>query len=124
MTISLYIPIPPSLNNSTANRRGGRRSTERYKAWKEAAGWEIKLQKPEPVIGPYRLTLFLPWTMAGDISNRIKAAEDLLVSLGVTPDDRHAVWVCAQRSNGIENGRCRVEVEEVMIFGIQDTVRL
>lgn len=85
----LTIPTPPSVNAMYANRkRGGRIKTPKYRAWIERAGWEIITQKPERIKGRYRVSITLP-RIRGDGDNRIKAILDLLVSLCITPDDRH-----------------------------------
>lgn len=109
MSFLVSIPIPPSVNamyrnnkdavpkgiyTPSGNRRG-RYKTKEYRAWIERAGWEIKAQNPTPVTGPYKLFLTLPRTR-GDPSNRIKSCEDLLVSLGLIPDDKHAVKVSVE----------------------------
>lgn len=89
------LPVPPSVNNLFANKRsGGRYKTKEYRAWIQEAGWTVNLQKPAPVHGKYKFFLTLP-KIKGDASNRIKAAEDLLVSLGLVDDDRHCVDVQA-----------------------------
>ncbi len=82
--------------------------------WKALAGWEVSCQKPQKIIGPYRLAISLPWAMRGDVSNRIKLAEDLLVAMHVISDDHNAVWVCAQRSKDVKADRCLIEVEEAL----------
>jgi Holliday junction resolvase RusA-like endonuclease len=107
---SLDLPIPPSANNLFPGQVKRVKSTE-YKAWLDAAGWEIKAQKPQPVTGPYSLRLMLPHAMQGDVSNRLKATEDLLVKHALTADDRRAMFVSAERSTLIPAGRCRVKVE-------------
>jgi Holliday junction resolvase RusA-like endonuclease len=95
MSFLISIPAPPSANNLFANSwRGGRHKTRAYRAWCQSAGWHVKLQKPEKVSGKYKLFLTLP-KIRGDASNRLKAVEDLLVSLGLIDDDRHCVSVTA-----------------------------
>ena len=112
--IRIDLPVPISLNNAYANRktgRGGRYPTKAHKAWKDAAGWELVAAKPGKISGPYCLTLLLAQTIRGDISNRIKLVEDLLVEHGITPDDRCAQSVGVRRSFHVITGRCLVIVE-------------
>lgn len=110
-SFSAEITIPPSSNNAYANVPGrGRVSTAAHKAWKRAAGWELAALKPPKFVCPYRLTIQVPYKLRGDVSNRIKLAEDLLVSLGITPDDRNAVSVTAERSPDVPEGRFIVTV--------------
>lgn len=89
------LPVPPSVNALYAHHKRRRYKTKKYDQWIERAGWEVMSQRPSPVKGPYRLYLSLPKTR-GDPDNRIKAASDLLVNLGLIPDDRHATSVHAE----------------------------
>ena len=120
----IELPLPISLNNAYANRkpfgatgpstfRGGRYPTREHVAWKKAAGWELTLAKPPKFSGPYKLKIMVPDKMRGDVSNRIKLAEDLLVENGVTPDDSQCVSATATRSEIVPKGRCILIVESV-----------
>ena len=110
--IRLELPLPPSTNGAYVNRPGkGRARSAKHAAWKREAGWLIKIAKPGKIAGPYRFTILLPIGMRGDISNRVKLAEDLLVELGVTPDDRHAIRSYPVRCADVPAGRCVIEVE-------------
>ncbi len=92
---------PPSLNNIYANVPGrGRVKSGRYKTWRSAAGWDIKA-----AIGPgfetYACPVLLDLTVEkprvrSDISNRIKAVEDLLTEMGVIADDSLVMEVRAR----------------------------
>jgi Holliday junction resolvase RusA-like endonuclease len=87
----ITLPTPPSVNNLYSNRKaGGRHKTRAYRQWCNDAGWEVKSQRPAPVHGKYKFFLTLP-LIRGDVTNRTKAAEDLIVSLGLVDDDRHCV---------------------------------
>lgn len=93
MAFLISIPVPPSVNQMYGNRQGrgrGRYKTKAYKDWIEAAGWQIKAQRVTPVDSKYRMFLSLP-KIRGDADNRLKGVSDLLVALGLTPDDRHCV---------------------------------
>lgn len=98
----VQIPLPPSSNGIYANKRsgGGKRSfgrvkTEKYKNWRDNAGKEVMIQRPRPVAGQYRALLTLPKSMNGDPDNRIKAALDLLVYMGLVEGDskKHCLGV-------------------------------
>lgn len=108
---TLDLPTPPSANNLYPGR-ARRFKSPAYKAWLVDAGLALNLQRPDRVAGPYALVLRLPAAMRGDVSNRIKAVEDLLVKHGVTPDDRHCVSSTALRCPDVAKGRCLVVVEE------------
>ena len=91
----INLPVPPSVNALYANRKGGRGpgryKTATYKAWLANADTYYLAQKRrvDPVSGPAIVTIRIPANTRGDVSNRIKAAEDFLVSRGITNDDRH-----------------------------------
>lgn len=96
--ITLTIPTPPSTNQLYAHRPGGVYLTPKYRRWKTEAGWAIQMQKPGKIKGPYTVELFVP--MLGDADNRCKSAGDLLVSMGVTDDDRHCMSITATKEPG------------------------
>ena len=108
--LEIDLPIGPSLNNMFPTYGGVRRKSRKYRAWLKEAGWELKAGKPGRVEGPYRLLLKLPAKMPGDVSNRLKAVEDLLVAHGITPDDRYAISSGAERCPDVPAGRCIVQV--------------
>ena len=88
----LVLPIPPSTNNLfRSGSRGGRYKTEAYKAWLDAAGWEIKLQRPPALHPPLRTCLKVlveaPVGQNRDIDNLLKPVLDVLVKMGVIADD-------------------------------------
>ena len=91
MTVIKGIPVPPSTNALYRNVAGkGRVRTERYVTWANAAGWLIQAQRPDRVPGRICLDISVQRQRANsDISNRIKAVEDLLVALGVIDDDKN-----------------------------------
>jgi Holliday junction resolvase RusA-like endonuclease len=94
--LCLVLPSPPSVNAMFANVPGrGRVKTKAYKAWRTAAGWELiaqlaqrRLNGHRPLF-PGRVTLLIDLQRGrGDASNRLKAAEDLLVTHHIIEDDR------------------------------------
>ncbi|MDE2020875.1 MAG: RusA family crossover junction endodeoxyribonuclease [Patescibacteria group bacterium] len=107
--MTLRLPVPPSVNSLYANVPGvGRITSRRYKQWQKEAGWQILIQKPPRVYGPYQLTITLPRLLRGDVTNRIKAAEDILVKHRVTDDDRFAEGVTIKRGDVTE---MEIEIE-------------
>jgi|SRR5690242_10252910 len=101
--MTLRLPVPPSVNSGYANIPGvGRIASKRLKAWKANAGWLVLIQKPKRVTGPYTLEITLPRKVRGDITNRIKFSEDLLVELRVTPDDSLNEGVTIKRGDVTE----------------------
>lgn len=86
----LRLPQPPSVNMLYRNVPGkGRRKTKRYMTWIRAADWSVLEQNPEPVKGwvIVDITVNRPDNRRRDISNTIKAVEDLLVTHELIEDD-------------------------------------
>ena len=88
---------PPSANQLFTNVKGrGRVRTRRYMTWQNAAGWELKAQKPTVCHCPVRVSIEVQRTLTkkgawslkeGDGDNLVKAIMDLLVTHGVLLDD-------------------------------------
>lgn len=80
---------PPSTNNLFANGTRGRYRTKAYQLWAEQAGYQIIEQGRHKLRGPVSLSIALvkPDRRKRDLSNAIKAVEDLLVSMAVIEDD-------------------------------------
>jgi len=118
--IVIRLPIPPSVNALYANRKDGRGKgrykTKAYADWlNEANSWlwpQYRKLDGLPVKGPCVVEIRLPAKMRGDASNRIKAAEDFLVSMGITEDDRTNWKVSAERDPSLSNddGFCVITV--------------
>lgn len=110
---TILLPIPPSVNGAWINVPGrGRVKSKAYKAWKEAAGWELQIQKPRKVIGPYEVRILMGKKRArSDADNRIKGILDLLVAHGITEDDSRMASVTCGWSDEVEPGKARVIVE-------------
>jgi len=90
--MKFIIAPPPSVNAIYRNVHGkGRVKTQRYLTWQRDGLNRLLAQGAKSFPGPVILTLCLPETERGDVSNRIKAAEDLLVKAGVIPDDSKAI---------------------------------
>lgn len=91
--------IPPSLNNIYVNVPGkGRVKSSRYRTWKTAAGWDVKLARIVQIGGPVHLSIIVekPRGVRSDISNRIKPLEDLLTDMDVLVDDSQVMKVSAE----------------------------
>lgn len=81
--------VPPSTNGLYFNRPGkGRVRTDRYRVWLQAAGWDMKRYHNIKFNEPVELHITLGKLRANsDMSNRIKAVEDLLVTHKIIPGD-------------------------------------
>jgi crossover junction endodeoxyribonuclease RusA len=87
--IRYTLPYPPSVNGLFFNATKGRVKTDAYKAWRRAAGNEIMAQGRQRIRGPVSLSVALvrPDKRRRDLSNTLKAVEDLLVEMQVIDDD-------------------------------------
>lgn len=95
----INLPFPPTTNTLFFNRAGrGRIRTDRYRTWCTAAGWDLKAQKPQAIEGNYSLEIILgrPDKRRRDVSNLIKAVEDLLVEHRIVEDDSKCADVRAR----------------------------
>lgn len=83
------LPFPPSVNNLFANVGNRRVRTARYKAWAKEAGQFILHQGRKRIHGHVSLSVALvrPDRRTRDLSNAMKAVEDLLVDMAVIDDD-------------------------------------
>lgn len=65
----------------------------RYRTWLNAAGWELQAAKPASFPGRIALNIALgkPDNRRRDLSNYVKAIEDLLVKHEVIKDDSFVV---------------------------------
>lgn len=87
--IRYELPYPPTTNHLFANVGRGRVKTDAYRAWRERAGYTIIEQGRKRIHGYVALSIALvrPDKRRRDLSNSIKAVEDLLVSMAVIDDD-------------------------------------
>lgn len=84
------LPFPPSVNNLFMNGKHGRFRSQRYDSWIQEAGAEIMRQRPKKVAGPVILLFEFQEGQdkrKRDISNLVKAPEDLLVKHGIIEAD-------------------------------------
>lgn len=83
------LPTPPSTNHLYCNVPGrGRVPSKEYLAWRTEAGWMLKAQRPKPVHGAVELSFAFRENNRRDLSNHLKAAEDLLVEHKLIDGDR------------------------------------
>lgn len=115
--LTIDLPLPPSANHLFANAHGGGRvKTKAYKAWIEAARYQIittwrAAGKPEVRSDtPMQLRLRVGLTdRARDISNTVKAIEDALVRELPIPDDRYNDRILIERDETL-GGIARVTI--------------
>lgn len=114
--ISLSLPLPTSTNRLHVGSGKASRRTEDYVAWRVEAGWEINRQRPRLAVKAlparcwWRSRVRWPLDDAADADNRIKALHDLLVTMGIVPDDRLLHGGSYGRSALVPPGKCSVRV--------------
>lgn len=123
-SLTLLVPVPPSLNNAYTNGRGhGRRvltaEGREYKATvaelllcraQPSGGFELAIGRKDARIG-LALRLYFPNRQRRDISNCVKLLEDALAEC-LCFDDRCVDRLLVERA-GIDkaNPRCEVTIE-------------
>lgn len=116
--IELSCLFPPTTNNLFMNVGKRRIPTQRYRTWRELAAVQIdhEMIGQTPVTGLYHMVLSLdrPDKRDRDLSNYIKAVEDVLVLCGVMRDDSDAVSLIIKwtdRTPG-KGAQAFIEIEE------------
>ena len=87
--VVILLPLAPSTNGLFAGQKRRYRSPE-YKSWVTEAGWDLASQRPRKCHGKVSLAFEVrepPTRRHEDLSNRLKAAEDLLVEHGIIEGD-------------------------------------
>lgn len=98
---TVTLPFPPPVNNLYRNVPGrGRVTTERYRTWKQAAGWDMRQammarNNPPPLEGEVQvfITLCKPDRRKRDLDGMAKAIIDQLVEHQVIADDSQVTWL-------------------------------
>lgn len=110
---TFYLEVSPTTNNLFVNRGKVRKKSNEYNSWTNNALKELLVQRAKPVPPPVALTIELPESLRGDLSNRIKAAEDLLVRAGIIPDDSKR-YVRSVTASFYEGKRMRITVQSLV----------
>jgi hypothetical protein len=105
------------LNNK--GRGKGRILSTFYRAWKIEAGWMLKSQKIQPLIGQFKLEILLSDSRNGDCDNRIKAVSDLLVSNEIVQGDQKK-YMRGVSVEWAEIVDCIVKLHPIPIVAIAD----
>lgn len=115
--LCINLPTPPSANSLYAtNFKTKRRfKTKEYEAWIKLAESWLLIQKRQwkgrEVKGRAKIHIRVPEALRGDVSNRTKAPEDMLVRMGITSDDRNNYTVTTGRDPNLTH--CVVTIEAV-----------
>ena len=94
MTVTITLPFPVSTNNMFVNGSRGRFRSQKYDEWIKEAGWELARQRPSKFVGPVVLLFHFQDGQdkrKRDVTNLIKAPEDLLVKHGIIEADDNSI---------------------------------
>lgn len=87
----IILPLPPSVNRLWRTKPGGGvYRSPKYAEWRNAAIWQASVQiKSQKIEGPFaiRLAFVRPDKRRRDLDNLIKAAMDVIVTVGLVEDD-------------------------------------
>lgn len=97
----LWLPLPPSTNKLWRTYKGRIIKSAEYRKWLIEAAKIVLMQRPKAVQGKYQMTLTVERKdrRRTDLSNRLKALEDALVTAGVVEDDSLAERIVLEWSN-------------------------
>ena len=93
--VIIHFPKPPSANRMflrQMTRRGHRDLTPEYKAWRDEAGWILKMQITglETIVTKFRVVIEVPRSSRIDLDNHLKPILDLAQNMGIISNDRNA----------------------------------
>lgn len=113
--IILLLPEPPSTNKLfreiSIGGKPRRVRTSDYNKWREAASVAVAQQSAaDRIEGNYRLRLTVPKQRQRDLSNNLKAVEDLLQMAGVIRNDLACTHIVMRRDLAREPGHIMVEL--------------
>lgn len=98
------LPPPISTNELfvafNRNGKAARVKSQKYIAWRAEAGAMLEKQNPPHVSGHYGMKITVPAKTRMDLSNSIKAIEDLCVDHKVIIDDRYCENISIDRGQG------------------------
>jgi len=111
--LRVTLPLPPTANNGYIQIPGrGRVASQRLRQWKKDAGWTLQSQPRKTFVGPFRIAIYIPEKARGDVDGYTKFCVDLIVAHKITPDDRFAKSVFAERCEDVSPGECLIVVEQ------------
>jgi crossover junction endodeoxyribonuclease RusA len=118
MPTIVTLPIPPSVNALWRTWRGRVHRSKTYAAWREAAGWELAIQRPARIPGPVTVTIAAgrPDRRKRDVDNLPKAILDLLQAHQVIADDSQVMKITTGWDSTVPAGTVRVTVESAMVM--------
>lgn len=112
--VIINLSFPPSTNNLFVNGLKGRFPSQKYAEWILEAGWELTRQRPAKCVGPVCLSFEFQDgrdKRKRDVTNLLKAPEDLLVKHGIIEADDQTIVrkVNAAWSHEVQGVRITIE---------------
>jgi Holliday junction resolvase RusA-like endonuclease len=95
--VVINFPRPTSANrmfSRQVTRRGHRDLTPEYKAWRDEAGWAVKMQIVglETITSRFNIVIEVPRSRM-DLDNHLKPILDLATNMKIISDDRNCVGI-------------------------------
>lgn len=109
--IIINVPRPPSANALWRAVNGRNIRSQVYRSWLQDAGWIVKAQQPGKLTGRYAMTVTINRSSRLDLSNHLKALEDLLGHLGIIENDRLAERITLAWSDAPKDPSAMVSVK-------------
>lgn len=106
----ITLPLPPSTNALFASVGRRRIKTRQYRDWLSRCATVVRTAEILPVRDWYDLRVSVPIGIRGDIDNRVKAINDLIVSVGLVADDKFQNSVFVTRDPHAQPGNCVINV--------------
>ena len=96
--VVIHFPRPPSANRMflrQMTRRGHRDLTPEYKAWRDEAGWAVKMQIVglETITCRFNIVVEVPRSSRVDLDNNLKPILDLAQNMGIISNDRNCAGI-------------------------------
>lgn len=127
--LSVHMPFPVSVNAmfSHGTIRGVTRRfpSRAYKAWRKAADWTVRLQRPRRFDGRVKveIQLYPGSARRRDTDNFIKPCLDCLVRAGVLRDDSQVEDVRAVMGDVAAQPHAIVRIEPIGQTDLEDIIR-
>lgn len=108
--LTVNLPFPPSVNCLFAGK-ARRYPSPRYKRWKSAALWHLRMSKAKQILGPVDISIDLtaPDKRVRDVDNYSKALLDSLVWSGVLADDSQVQQLNLRWADGEPGARITIK---------------
>lgn len=113
MSITLTLPLPPSANRYWRNVKGRTLKSREARDYALQVGWLCRGADITPITGDVSIEMMIYFPdKRGDLSNRIKVAEDALNG-HVYADDKQVKRILAERHIDKQNPRIELRVMEI-----------